>query len=325
MIERSAHPRAGGENPDAPGIAAAIWGSSPRGRGKLHVWPRRQDHQGLIPARAGKTGRCGQPPAVVAAHPRAGGENSMLVASASAGSGSSPRGRGKRPTSTGHPRRSGLIPARAGKTSGTQPCASTRRAHPRAGGENRTSTSTRIGGRGSSPRGRGKHTASMSAGSNRRLIPARAGKTTPGRSLSPATRAHPRAGGENTKKPAVGRAGPGSSPRGRGKPGVSRSRLMRVRLIPARAGKTAVRRRFRRESRLIPARAGKTDIPVEIITRSKAHPRAGGENRSHRCCPLGVSGSSPRGRGKPRRHERHPLRHRLIPARAGKTQSRRAG
>ena len=50
---------------------------------------------GLIPARAGKTIRGGEPEAVDGAHPRAGGENVQFDGAVEVGQGSSPRGRGK--------------------------------------------------------------------------------------------------------------------------------------------------------------------------------------------------------------------------------------
>ena len=52
---------------------------------------------------------------------------------------------------------------------------------------------------------------------------------------------------------------------------------------------------------------------------SRAHPRAGGENKDALAAVKGTAGSSPRGRGKRTvpRFFSSPLR--LIPARAGKT------
>ena len=71
--------------------------------------------------------------------------------------------------------------------------------------------------------------------------------------------------------------------------------------------------------RLIPARAGKTTGARLAPRRERAHPRAGGENNATASKRSLISGSSPRGRGKPAlRRRRHAWR-RLIPARAGKT------
>ena len=95
---------------------------------------------------------------------------------------------------------------------------------------------------------------------------------------SPTGTAHPRAGGENVDRKHVNDAMRGSSPRGRGKPGVAG-------LIPARAG-------------LIPARAGKTRFLWPGRQIPAAHPRAGGENRAEIAAIQTRAGSSPRGRGK---------------------------
>ena len=111
--------------------------------------------------------------------------------------------------------------------------------------------------------------------------------------------AHPRAGGENSRRSLSTPPVPGSSPRGRGKLAQPHSICDLPGLIPARAGKT-----FR--------------VPLGFASRA-AHPRAGGEN--HDVCRANVlgRGSSPRGRGKqelPRLQAPQPG---LIPARAGKT------
>ena len=52
---------------------------------------------------------------------------------------------------------------------------------------------------------------------------------------------------------------------------------------------------------------------------ARAHPRAGGENEVINMIRVAVAGSSPRGRGKRRGHLDHRDVRRLIPARAGKT------
>mgnify|MGYP000942583320 CR=1 FL=1 len=180
-------------------------------------------------------------------------------------------------------------------------------AHPRAGGENVDVANDldRIGG--SSPRGRGKLEGFLSGALVGGLIPARAGKTHPHcrrRLLPPA---HPRAGGENCDRAAVSHGLCGSSPRGRGKHRAHLGRHLRPGLIPARAGKTS--------------------SPPSSASSLRAHPRAGGENTTHGGWRRSGTGSSPRGRGKPRGNLSPPDARRLIPARAGKTRpyiSRRA-
>ena len=274
-----AHPRAGGENLSARKCCSSAVGSSPRGRGKhSHAIPERL-HPRLIPARAGKTGGVVRRIAALAAHPRAGGENSSHSSRSSAPPGSSPRGRGKRPSTKKDPRPYGLIPARAGKTHGLVTKASSKPAHPRAGGENGMQFAGRI--------------ACV------RLIPARAGKTGDQSEYSRYWPAHPRAGGENARDTARTWIDRGSSPRGRGKPRQDRRSHQRRRLIPARAGKTRCHR--------------------DDIGRCEAHPRAGGENCWRWCRSCRRSGSSPRGRGKLADLPGSDDAFGLIPARAGKT------
>ena len=157
---RWAHPRAGGENVQQLPSRIMSVGSSPRGRGK----PRMVT---------------GSPPRL-SAHPRAGGENSSRAVRPFASTGSSPRGRGKpcrrrvsRPVG-------GLIPARAGKTAGLEVIHAGCPAHPRAGGENPALFGGPGAMGGSSPRGRGKRQRRKGPRNPLRLIPARAGKTSPG-------------------------------------------------------------------------------------------------------------------------------------------------
>ena len=175
--EPEAHPRMGGENLPRVAWATVGAGSSPRGRGKLHHAEAPLQQIRLIPARAGKTDFRRLRRSRGAAHPRAGGENPVRLAALDRGSGSSPRGRGKRPGVEGDDGLARLIPARAGKTPPSSPLYPRRPAHPRAGGEN---VVVSIGGAwrfGSSPRGRGKHRSTHSQRPGGRLIPARAGKT----------------------------------------------------------------------------------------------------------------------------------------------------
>ena len=215
--QRQAHPRAGGENVVAETKNFSRAGSSPRGRGKQRpsVWPR--PVHGLIPARAGKTQD--SPPAGGGsrAHPRAGGENWAKSALVRTSVGSSPRGRGKRPPvyPAGHAR--GLIPARAGKTSGDRRRTRRSPAHPRAGGENALSPRFPVSTPGSSPRGRGKLQRQGQQHPVVGLIPARAGKTDAHRHSIARNPAHPRAGGENSGVGVGFGSSGGSSPRGRGK------------------------------------------------------------------------------------------------------------
>ena len=152
-------------------------GSSPRGRGKRRGRACKRTEQGLIPARAGKTERGDRIAAPRQAHPRAGGENWLRGGRRKGLDGSSPRGRGKLGRDGLEEATGRLIPARAGKTSASRRCASPRRAHPRAGGENGRHSMPTVRMLGSSPRGRGKLDESLDEILTRGLIPARAGKT----------------------------------------------------------------------------------------------------------------------------------------------------
>ena len=111
-----AHPRAGGENPHADSIDGTRVGSSPRGRGKPDWRRRRLVGAGLIPARAGKTNTSPPTETFSRAHPRAGGENTVVYLLIPSLPGSSPRGRGKPDLEGLATKAEGLIPARAGKT-----------------------------------------------------------------------------------------------------------------------------------------------------------------------------------------------------------------
>ena len=154
---KPAHPRVGGENLLVAAVASCVWGSSPRGRGKLisAVADRRPDR--LIPAWAGKTPPTDRLEGPRLAHPRVGGENDDARKATERAYGSSPRGRGKpQPRAPGRVQ-CRLIPAWAGKTPSSRPRSTERRAHPRVGGENAVCFAGALMSRGSSPRGRGKH------------------------------------------------------------------------------------------------------------------------------------------------------------------------
>ena len=112
----TAHPRVGGENLHAFDEPVARSGSSPRGRGKQRgSWRNLYDAR-LIPAWAGKTSLRSPRTCPDRAHPRVGGENVLAISSNLSGSGSSPRGRGKRLDHVPAAAFDGLIPAWAGKT-----------------------------------------------------------------------------------------------------------------------------------------------------------------------------------------------------------------
>ena len=153
--------------------------------------------------------------------------------------GSSPRGRGKRVRRLGGRGNRGLIPAWAGKTARRGEAFGDRRAHPRVGGENPSSSACTATGPGSSPRGRGKRLSCADDRLDLGLIPAWAGKTARAVATPSWRRAHPRVGGENRRAVNTSSSADGSSPRGRGKPRSRPGVNMSARLIPAWAGKTS--------------------------------------------------------------------------------------
>ena len=174
---RTAHPRACGENPGAALPGQALPGSSPRVRGKRALGHASPSTTRLIPARAGKTFPAQVGMTLWGAHPRACGENEYDQCTSAKDVGSSPRVRGKLGKGAGSRARSGLIPARAGKTPFPPPRCRGWWAHPRACGENLRLHEELVRAHGSSPRVRGKPLGHHRAHERRRLIPARAGKT----------------------------------------------------------------------------------------------------------------------------------------------------
>ena len=193
------------------------YNSSPRERGKLQAPGRAQRRAGLIPAWAGKTDIPSHEQRRRGAHPRMGGENVVVCLPPSATAGSSPHGRGKRSLRGGQTLRSGLIPARAGKTTAWCALDNPAWAHPRMGGENVTRYMCDSMLAGSSPHGRGKPLGIVDNRPRFGRIPAWAGKTRSTISEAWSSPAHPRAGGENRSVRSGRTHSGGSSPHGRGK------------------------------------------------------------------------------------------------------------
>ena len=274
-------------------------GSSPLTRGKHRPWRRSRRSGRLIPAHAGKTGHLHRREIVDAAHPRSRGENTPPQDEDDCYTGSSPLTRGKRGLGTPGRRHRRLIPAHAGKTCLRGSAVGPRPAHPRSRGENRDMGGTVPPRPGSSPLTRGKPPDGSRATANRRLIPAHAGKTRPGRPRRGWRGAHPRSRGENRRRGRELFRLAGSSPLTRGKRRTCQLFPFGCRLIPAHAGKTRMRPRSRAVRR--------------------AHPRSRGENGLLHGLDEEGAGSSPLTRGKPDQ-DPEPVGHvGLIPAHAGKT------
>ena len=154
---------------------------------------------------------------------------------------------------------------------------------------------------GSSPRVRGTRLDAEDRTGVVRFIPARAGNTSPRETLRPEYTVHPRACGEHDQ-PQIGiHAAVGSSPRVRGTPDPSRSSLLLLRFIPARAGNTS--------------------CSASSVLTWPVHPRACGEHTGGLGVRSSRNGSSPRVRGTRHQPDPEPSEHRFIPARAGNTWS----
>ena len=217
-----AHPRSRGENLMETDPTQAERGSSPLTRGKQTARLMLAAVVGLIPAHAGKTGRCAAGEHARWAHPRSRGENGVSVHEMDKPPGSSPLTRGKLldlPLLAGGAR---LIPAHAGKTSPALPRRPSPWAHPRSRGENTNCQAIPFRLPGSSPLTRGKPRLCSVSLVDRRLIPAHAGKTSFWFVVSFADTAHPRSRGENSKEVVKNRKKEGSSPLTRGKQGCRR-------------------------------------------------------------------------------------------------------
>ena len=155
---------------------------------------------------------------------------------------------------------------------------------------------------GSSPLARGLHDGEPVPVVGGRIIPARAGFTSPRPSCHRSVSDHPRSRGVYCRSMFTYWDGSGSSPLARG-----------LRRMPRRAGIWP---------RIIPARAGFT--PASRWTRLSAtdHPRSRGVYSFIACAAFVEGGSSPLARGLRRLGHHHHRRHRIIPARAGFTRPR---
>ncbi len=153
--------------------------------------------------------------------------------------GSSPRVRGKLSGRERGRTFVRIIPARAGQTTTIRKAIAARTDHPRACGANDEQRNQANATIGSSPRVRGKQRRGLRRAARRRIIPARAGQTSPPARPLRTTSDHPRACGANAMLQNGAYTGNGLSPRVRGKRRVVWYRAGTFRIIPARAGQTA--------------------------------------------------------------------------------------
>ena len=152
---RRDHPRACGEQLRDIWMRYGGGESSPRVRGAAFLVGAFRIHLGIIPARAGSSRKHPLGSRPCRDHPRACGEQRLPFWAPSRPAGSSPRVRGAAPDAGHAVHAVGIIPARAGSSSGRNTARHRRRDHPRACGEQLVCCRTVTKGEGSSPRVRG--------------------------------------------------------------------------------------------------------------------------------------------------------------------------
>ena len=276
-------------------------GSSPLARGLPFTRRSTGSDIRIIPARAGFT--TGFPPGRLRwrDHPRSRGVYQKGGSVLDNLDGSSPLARGLRSTNHSSHSTEGIIPARAGFTNYTEDRSVIDADHPRSRGVYMSEFLTPDHGDGSSPLARGLRVALINNDLNIGIIPARAGFT-PGREI-PVTHSgdHPRSRGVYSPCVTWGEWMDGSSPLARGLRCASHWYGMSTGIIPARAGFTT----------------GRCTPPVECWD----HPRSRGVYCAPRLRLLSTLGSSPLARGLPQRLGYLDAAGRIIPARAGFTNS----
>ena len=254
---------------------------------------------GIIPARAGFTYGRSSPLEADGDHPRSRGVYPAGRRGRPRFRGSSPLARGLRHEPDEQPEIVRIIPARAGFTRAGAHPPGEGRDHPRSRGVYFTDQTEPSQNLGSSPLARGLRGLHSPHHRGRRIIPARAGFTVPGRQRGPQARDHPRSRGVYPRPDPRERIREGSSPLARG-----------LRYRPCGSGPG---------DRIIPARAGFT-ISVDLDgVCAEDHPRSRGVYSVRAGRGRTWVGSSPLARGLQGRLHRELVDARIIPARAGFT------
>ena len=213
-------------------------GSSPLARGLRDRMAHRGRPRRIIPARAGFTEQRSTPVRCPWDHPRSRGVYTSAAWAQDLDAGSSPLARGLPLDAARGLPHSGIIPARAGFTAGHPHGDETTPDHPRSRGVYADDNSAFGNLAGSSPLARGLRGAHSLQESVGRIIPARAGFTSPRRRGSGRSPDHPRSRGVYGRKGRPPRSLVGSSPLARGLPLLGRRRRRAQGIIPARAGFT---------------------------------------------------------------------------------------
>ena len=197
--------------------------------------------------------------------------------------------------------RKGIIPARAGFTGVLVGIPPRLGDHPRSRGVYWARRGRPYARPGSSPLARGLRTRPTTGGAWRRIIPARAGFTSPGGRGRGPRRDHPRSRGVYVEQLDASKVDAGSSPLARG---LHRPET----LLPD-------------IDRIIPARAGFTRPRRQPVPPRRDHPRSRGVYPAVVPDPPPAIGSSPLARGLPRSRSPPSAPLRIIPARAGFTRT----
>ena len=210
------HPRSRGVYLLRDADGNVIGGSSPLARGLRKTGGLARKGGGIIPARAGFTAGPYAGARSVRDHPRSRGVYSGRTSPAIGGNGSSPLARGLRDGEDALCDGDGIIPARAGFTPPITLRRPPRTDHPRSRGVYGSSSRPSPNPSGSSPLARGLHRRYRGIRPDGRIIPARAGFTSPVPAPASCPTDHPRSRGVYVSAQ-TGRSGSrGSSPLARG-------------------------------------------------------------------------------------------------------------
>ena len=308
-------------------------------RGKVVSFLRCDEHVGITPACAGKSGpvSCGARPSWD--HPRMCGEKSSSAASSKDWSGSPPHVRGKVEKSKIMELRKGITPACAGKSAAPETLRPRSEDHPRMCGEKPFKKMRAVKELGSPPHVRGKDAdrgLRLHAG---RITPACAGKRQRGSGSGCTGWDHPRMCGEKSMIVPHTLTRLGSPPLVRGKvrpafvadanamdhPRMCGEKLPGSLLLsripgspPHVRGKAGRGQHHRPEPGITPACAGKSGLRLWHTERNGDHPRVCGEKPASASVKAVPVGSPPRMRGKVFLHGQAGLSQRITPAYAGK-------
>ena len=189
------HPRSRGVDGPAVGYRGDPGGSSPLARGRLRDGAADHGERGIIPARAGSTGRPRRTGSPAGDHPRSRGVDAIVGAAVEAPDGSSPLARGRLRLGNSHDAPGGIIPARAGSTISSKRLRRASRDHPRSRGVDHNRDRIFFGATGSSPLARGRRKPAEAEPQLAWIIPARAGSTAMTGCPTIACRDHPRSRG----------------------------------------------------------------------------------------------------------------------------------